>query len=519
MTISTESITVTSEISNTIDMIHGIGQSFRNVYLINSTISPGLDAQIGSNYQRILIRERDYTDYLDTTCIKNDCLTYDYTNLTKTMNYTFNLSKLGLNTLPYLTFWHPPDCIGIIRTNSTGHNEHNYKLFANYTSNIVYHFYSLCQNISENGYPDTWQYPCENFNKWKWEIINEPTPEVWNGQDNNYSKLFNQTYYAIKNRVPSAIIGSAGSIHPMIFTELFNNLSPSAYPDFVGHHFYDQFHKAEPLMPSYYTGWTLERAMNNTKAMYYSAPIEFRSQIDAFSTAIPLYNFEYHLSWAAEPNMPHWTETEVSASWLASSLYWQILSPIKAESMLINSEKPQDPFNSGLWTENGTIRPTFYLKKNWIERFRNGSMIYNSISSTTYIESLSNNNYTTINNKRNLTTEYSLKYSNPDVKYIIYDNGTKQSKDSGGFFNNSISAYEVKFIEQGCVYGGTGNFNLDVDGGCTSITKKYNLNGGNVNIIGGKNVQINGSFNGAKRISISGNGTHAIHVTFKGVGI
>lgn len=421
-----------SSVNKSINMYYGAQDKETEVYFLNDTVDQQDYLDLGTDYKRIWVQESYRNDMINTIPLLDDCITYDYTNLTNITNQT-----LQLGIIPYISFSYAPDCM----SNGTGDygNEgtlpNSYKNFSYYVGNITLWFYNMCDNGTLS---------CGDFNKWRFEIWNEVHNGSWYlGGRNRYAELYNVSYHRLKRIVPDAYIG-AGSVKREIsgknLTNFYDNLTNGDYPDFIGLHIYDKVAKSDSGLSRYdFVAWG--NVLNITKELYLQNISNYIDLITSYRSDTEVWNGEYNMDSTWSPRTHNYIKTQEGSAWLALALHWQVLTEIESD---MNFERTGDEF--GLTYANNTITPPYNVKTNWTSRFTNNSNYYTSTKTDDYVEVASTDNDIVVINKINKSLTVNLNLTNKGTVNYVIDEANTRHDASGGLIPIDVDPFDVKFL-------------------------------------------------------------------------
>ncbi len=426
-----------------IDFIYGIQEEGAVHHLATLPFVADNHGNVAT-YDRIWLRHmRPEHGFQDNIPLQDDCTNYDYT---KILNLTQTVLNHGLT--PYISFGNFPRCM--IPSGSSYStvkpvppiSPWEYSDFAEYAANVVNYFYISCNDGTINN--------CGDFENWRWEILNEPGDEYWlNSNDYKYAELYELTYTAIKDAVPIAKVGSAGSLGPETepIVEFFSHIDSEIYPDFVSIHQYDDAEIADDGLPGY-EGFTFEEFLSGTKGNFYDYMNEVVELIEGYSSDIELFNFEYGMSGSVSPRVVKFLTMQEACVWHASSLYWATQSDLTGEAWYHGTDGGGVP-SQGMWIINDDnelieTKPVFYTKKEWVDRFPRGSNMFLGVSNDEAVEVMATDDNLVVINKLNFSVNVELDLINKDVNKLISHEG-EAIYLTGGEFNLALDNFEVIF--------------------------------------------------------------------------
>ena len=381
-----------------------------------------------ATYDRIWMRHSYVSSgYQDNIPLQDNCVTYNYTKISAIVE-----SVLNKGLTPYISFGNFPRCMLPTGSDITTVNPvppispWDYSDFAEYASNVVEHFYNACNDGEITN--------CGNFENWRWEIFNEPGENYWLNPNNYpYSELYTLTYNAIKEKVPVANVGSAGSLGdgtaPLVL--FFNHITPDVYPDFVSVHQYDNAESADDELPGY-MGLTFEEFLSETKGNYYDFMNSVDNVLKNYYTNPKLYNSEYGMSGSISPRVVKFLTMPEAGTWHASALYWAVQTDMVGEFWYQGTD-PIEYASQGMWNINNDIKPVFYTKKEWVNRFPNGEIIYLGSSSNSGVEIMSTDENLVVINKLDSPVNLNLNFENKNIDSLTSQNGDIILSDSNSF--------------------------------------------------------------------------------------
>lgn len=449
-----------SVINKTHDFIMGIQEKDANFPWVNTTNITDNHKDVAT-HERIWIHEISYNGRMwRTTPLLADCVSYNYTNLTKSI-YTALINNLT----PYISFTAHPNCMNN-GTNGTTNNDNglprSFIEYGNYTRNVIQTYYNdfaddgLLNYTNESG-----QYLVSfptNFSNIYWELRNEPNGDIWWGLDANLSKLLNTTIPIIRAAVPTATLCHAGGDNARTthsegrVSAFYGNMSSENYPDCFGIHQYDQGKQAELTVSD--TGWnttSFNAFIDGIKEEYFTYPNLIKSQIDVYKNNTIFLNFEYNADSTFTPYPVPMTEDIRGRVWGGSALFWMSLSELQGQNYFQGTKYRTDSvewFN--MWNlTGGEQTPIFYTYKGFNQHFTTGENLYQTISDDGIVEVLATNDSIMIVNKRNVSTEIYLRLTGNTVGLVTEDTGRNVLDFGNGIYGVTVDGYDVSFLTIG----------------------------------------------------------------------
>lgn len=472
-----------------IDMIYcSQSKEAAKLHHVNNTFQDNLRSLIMS-YTRIWIQE-NYAVYMyNTIPLTDDCVHYNYTNLTTVVQDSINL---GIT--PYLSFAHSPRCQRIIPSSRDGSAPKNYTEFGIYTKNVTATLKKYCYDGTIIGCNSSNNL---HFDRWIFEIWNEPMATYWWGNDKNYSRLYKIVFHIIKEVAPNNRIAAAGAMgwQGGSNSALLNNLSQGEYPDIVGNHLYDNAQRYDPAHPGY-ENYTYNHLLRKVLTKYYYYTSNAKNVYTTLNSTIKYYNFEYNMDADWDPGV-QLTKKQIGSTWYANVLWAEIFSGLDGECQFDVTH-----YFFGLWSPTNTKYPYYYTKYWWVRRFSNGTDVNREEMDFT-TRAVTTKNSSVIMNNKNRTINLSLQFDNPDIKYVKNLSGSIFPIDSSGKINITLGGYGVSFITHGCMYGGKGTFSPNITEGCHKISTPVRLDRGEFVVTGTGKIQINSSISGFTKFKLN----------------
>lgn len=485
----------TSTPNKTISLFHGAQDKYNSLHFINKEAQQAKHQEIHSDYTRIWVSySENGWSFIESIPLRPDCVTYNYTNLTKQITAVL---KLGIT--PIISYRYAPHCMSIGGIASGESPPNNFNTYASYTANITNHFYEDClldNDIDWTNATGSYSVSCGNFSNWLFTPWNEPYSEIWHSTSNyNYTKLFDAVYREIKQTSPTAKVGASDGID-RVNPSITNFLDNATYdPDFISIHQYSRLGYADQTT-SNYNGSDLANMLLDTKTRYYINPNNFHQEAISHNKSIFLINTEYNADYVYGP-ATRYIKTYVGHTWLSSALVWQALSNLTAE---ITFEGTDSQF--GLWTTTTFINyPAAYAKKWFAEIFPRGKDYFIAQDGDTFLEVAYVKDGSIAINKDNRTISVSFVIDNSDVTFIKTHNESIPVTNLRANF--TLHPYETKYFRHSCAYAGVGAFRVNLSDACVP-TKNINMNRNSLSIFSPGSIRLNGSIKNYSDLYIGG---------------
>jgi hypothetical protein len=428
-------ITITLNLTSAIkisNFSYGIQEKEMAAHYWNNSQFINNHKSAANGYERIWLFDRmSSTMRVHSIPLKDDCTTYDYTNLTYLVQLALNNSLT-----PLISFAMSPGCIqdGLKKE---GKGPNNFTKFVDYELNVTRYLHQSCINgVLVN---------CGDFSSWWFEVWNEPNmnSSFWFTNKANYSRLFNMTSKRLKEYYPNIKVGTSHIDSTATKIEdFYGNISTTEYPYFFGYHLYsDSYYKANPS-DSRWDGYTFEHEQfSDWFILYYRW---YRAT--TIDPSVFLFNGEVSINAMYNPGSQFLLGIE-GGSWMASALYYQLQTELIGDAYFQGTNSPAEVETFGLWYNNGTNKSSMTVRHNFLQHFMKGKKLYVGAveNNNPFVQSLATDDDLVLINKQRNPINLTITINKP-LRYVIDDDANVYYLTKNQFTTN-LTGYEVKFFD------------------------------------------------------------------------
>jgi hypothetical protein len=415
----------------TISFRYGLQEKERGQYFVNnySTIGPYF-SDLGTYYNRVWVINGG-NSRIQTVPLLEDCVTYDYTNLTDYIGRVLNLSEI-----PYIDLAYAPKCLSSTGTSSDSVVADDFNKEAGYYANITKYYQTICSNGTLTN--------CGNFLKWHWAIRNEPMASIWWGSDNNYTRLFSITQTRLRGIIPGIVLGAGYSNGHE--TTLMSSLAFSERPDFIVMHNYGDASSYSPNMVQYNGSSVVDFL---AKTSNYATSFAY---LRIYKPNIEVFNDEYNLDYRNSPTSQY-TRTQEGAAWYSSVLMWEMIGDWTGENWFYGTDT-----SYGLWNYSLQPYPTYNAKSVLSKRFTIGESLYTTSVNDSHIEVWATRNNIMVINKNSVQANFDLNLTGITLYYLKNEsNVTFQPVNN--VVSLTVPPYGIQFYTE---YSSVGGLSFDM---------------------------------------------------------